>query len=223
MRYTILSPFERLPYFTMEGFKQIAGDQLADDSHARTALYRWVKAGHLIALKKGVYMHRHFYEQHHQDTAFLPIVSAILLSQSYLSLEYVLQQHGILTEITYPVTAITIKNTRTIINSLGTFVFRRIQPDLYQGFQITEAYGVPFAQASVAKALFDYLYLRPLPADLVPQHYNLTEELRLNLDEFTREEREEFISYIQTIGEVKMRRMKMHRILENLEFHICLP
>ena len=107
-----------------------------DDAHARIALYRWVKAGHLIALKKGVYMHRRFYERHRQEAAFSPVVSAILLPQSYLSLEYVLQQHGILTEITYPVTAITIKNTRTITNSLGTFVYRHIQPGLYQGFQI---------------------------------------------------------------------------------------
>ena len=228
MRYTILSQFERLPYFTIEGFRQIAGDDIVDDAHARTALYRWVKAGHLIALKKGVYMHRRFYEQHRQDTAFSPVVSAILLPQSYLSLEYVLQQHGILTEITYPVTAITLKNTRTIVNSLGTFVYRHIQPGLYQGFQIKEAYSVPYAQASVAKALFDYLYLRPLPADLEPRRYNLAEALRLNLDELTGEEREEFAGYVASSDIVKMerinmRRMKMRRIMNNLEYHVWQP
>lgn len=228
MRYTILSTFERLPYFTIEGFRQIAGDDIVDDAHVRTALYRWVRAGHLIALKKGVYMHRRFYEQHRQDTAFSPVVSAILLPQSYLSLEYVLQMHDILTEITYPVTAITIKNTRTIVNSLGTFVYRHIQPDLYQGFQIMEAYGVPYAQASVAKALFDYLYLRPLPADLEPERYNLAEALRLNLDEFTREEREEFAGHVASsdvvrMGHMKMRRVKMRRILNNLEYTVWRP
>lgn len=223
MRYTILSSFERLPYFTIEGFRQIAGDDIVEDAHARTALHRWVKAGHLIALKKGVYMHRRFYEQHRQDTAFSPMVSAILLPQSYLSLDYVLQQQGILTEITYPITAITVKNTRTIVNSLGTFVYRHIQHNLYQGFQITEAYGVPYAQASVAKALFDYLYLRPLPADLAPQRYNLAEALRLNLDEFTLEEREEFAGYVLNSGAVKMGHMKMRRILKNLEYHVWRP
>jgi len=221
MRYTILSVFERLPYFTIEGFRQIAGGDVADDAHARTALYRWVKAGHLLALKKGVYMHRRFYELHRQDAAFAPAVSAILLPQSYLSLEYVLQQHGILTEITYPVTAITIKNTRTILNSLGTFVYRHIQPDLYFGFQIMEAYGVPYAQASTAKALFDYLYLRPLPADLEPQLYNLAEELRLNLDEFTREQREEFAGYVFKSETIRKGGAKMRRILNNLEVHVC--
>lgn len=179
----------------MEGIRQIAGEDVVDDAHARTALYRWVKAGHLIALKKGG-VHRRFYEQHRRDAAFAPAVSTTLLPQSYLSLEYVLQQHGILTEITYPVTAITIKNTRTIVNSLGTFVYRHIQPDLYFGFHIMEAYGVPYAQASVAKALFDYLYLWPLPAHLKHQRYNLAEDLRLNLEELAREEREELVGYV---------------------------
>ncbi len=126
MKHTILAPFENLPYFTISGFRQIAGDEVTDDAHARVALYRWVKAGHLIPLKRGVYMHRGFHERHRHEAAFSPVVSAILLPQSYLSLEYVLQQHGILTEITYPITAITLKNTRTITNRLGTFVYRHI-------------------------------------------------------------------------------------------------
>ncbi len=220
MKYTLLSAFERLPYFTIEGFRQIAGDAAIDDAHARIALSRWIKAGHLITLKKGVYMHRRFYEQHRQEPTFAPVVSSILLPQSYLSLEYILQQAGILTEITYPVTAITIKNTRTIVNHLGTFVYRHIQPDLYFGFQIMEAYGVPYTQASVAKALFDYLYLRTLPADLDPSHYNLAEELRLNLDGFTHDERDEFAGYVLKSETTRWGGVKMRHILNNLEAHV---
>jgi len=218
MNHAILSPFENLPYFTMAGFRQIAGEAVADDQHARVALHRWAKAGHLIALKKGVYMHRRFYEHHGQEAAFSAMVSAILLPQSYLSLEYVLQQHGILTEVTYPVTAVTLKNTRTITNPLGTFVYRHIQPGYYRGFQIAEAYGVPYARASLAKALFDYLYLRPFLAGLRPQQYNLAEELRLNLDEFTPAERAEFAGYVADSGMAKMR-----AILKNLEVHVWQP
>ncbi|MBN2149207.1 MAG: hypothetical protein JW726_17605 [Anaerolineales bacterium] len=218
MNHTILSPLETLPYFTIAGFRQIAGEAVTDDQHSRIALHRWAKAGYLIALKKGAYMHRRFYEQHRQKAAFSAVVSAILLPQSYLSLEYVLQQRGILTEITYPVTAITVKNTRTITNPLGTFAYRHIKPDLYRGFQFTEAYGIPYAQASLAKALFDYLYLRPLPIEISPQRYHLIEELRLNLDEFTLAERAEFAGYV-----ANSRMAKMQRVLENLEFHIWQP
>lgn len=201
----------------------MAGIETGKEPQVRTALYRWVKAGHLLPLKKGMYMHRRFYELHCQDPAFLPMVSAILLPQSYLSMEYVLQQRGILTEITYPVTAITQKNTRTILNSLGTFEYRHIQPELYFGFQIWEAYGVPYAQASVAKALFDYLYLRPLPVELEPQRYNLAEELRLNLDEFGREEQEEFASYVLKSETIRKGSRKMRWILTNLEVHLWQP
>jgi hypothetical protein len=218
MRNNILAPFETLPYFTIEGFRQAAGDEVADSTHARTALYRWAKAGHVIQLKKGMYMHRRFYEMHRQDEVFSALVSAILLPQSYLSLEYVLQQHRILTEITYPITAITYKNTRTITNSLGTFDYRHIQGNLYLGFQIDVVYGVPYAQATTAKALFDYLYLRPLHIDMGQRGYDLAEELRLNLDEFTPAEREEFTRYVTNCGIVKMQ-----LILENLERHIWLP
>ncbi len=218
MNHTILTPFENLPYFTMAGFRQIAGEAVVEDQHARVALHRWVKAGHLIALKKGVYMHRHFYERHGQEATFSVMVSAIVLPQSYLSLEYVLQQHGILAEITYPVTAVTPKNTRTITNSLGTFVYRHIQPAYYRGFRMTDAYGVPYAQASLAKALFDYLYLRSLPIDMSPQRYHLAEELRLNLDEFILSERAEFAGYVADSGMAKMQ-----NILKNLEVHVWRP
>lgn len=218
MKSTILSSFENLPYFTVEGFLQISGEAVAGSSHAHIALHRWAKAGHIISLKKGVYMHRRFYERHRQEAAFSSVVSAILLPQSYLSLEYVLQQHSILTEVTYPVTAVTLKNTRLITNSLGTFSFRHLRLDLYNGFQIAEAFGVPYAQASPPKALFDYLYLRPLPVSISYRRFNLAEGLRLNLDDFTPAEQAEFAGYVAASGG-----HKMPSILKNLENNVWRP
>ncbi|MCG2692348.1 hypothetical protein L6272_06025, partial [Microgenomates group bacterium] len=55
------------------------------------------------------------------------------------------------------------------------------------GFQIKEA--------SKAKALFDFLYLRILKIKEVDQ--NLLESFRLNLDEFSRQDRQEFKKYIK--------------------------
>jgi predicted transcriptional regulator of viral defense system len=223
MKYTILSAFEELPYFTTQGFRQLAGDQVSDDAHARTTLYRWVKAGRLVALKKGVYMHAHFYERCRQEADFSAMVSAILQPQSYLSLEYVLQEHEILTEITYPVTAITPKNTRTITNKLGTFVYRHIQPDLYRGFHMLELHGIPVAIASPAKALFDYLYLRPSAFRSSGNDLNLAEELRLNLDEFTPASRSEFAEHVFASNPAKMGGLKMRQILTNLENTVWRP
>jgi hypothetical protein len=163
-------------------------------------------------------MTRDFYEQHRADYLFSAAVSAILLPQSYLSLEYILQQHNLLTEITYPITCITTKNTRRIVNLVGTFWYRHIRADLYRGFTITEYFGIRIAQASTAKALFDYLYLRPLPAAYRNPAINLAEELRLNLDEFSLKDREEFSRFVE-----ESRSRKMMDILKNFRSNVWRP
>ncbi len=217
MNVKILSPFENFPYFTIQGFRQIARDDLTIE-HARIALNRWVRSGHLINLKKGKYMHHSFYERYRREPEFSAMVSSILEPLSYLSLEFVLQQNELLTEITYPISAITIKNTHTIINPLGTYQYRHIKQDLYQGYQTYEAFGVPYSTASKAKALFDYLYLRPRPANITSSHYDLADDLRLNLEDFTKEEIIEFGSYVTISG-----KPKMMWILKNLEEHTWRP
>jgi predicted transcriptional regulator of viral defense system len=208
MKTDILRLFEAIPYFTIEGFRQVAG--IESPHSVRVLLHRWAQAGHIFPLKKGVYMTRRFYEQHRQDTAFSPAVSAIVLPQSYVSLEYVLQQQNLLTEVTYPITCITPKNTRTITNTIGTFWYRSIRPDLYTGFSLAEYFGIRYAFASLSKALFDYLYLRPIPMTYRSLKINLAEELRLNLDEVDEAAREEFGIFVEGSESKKMR-----GILEN--------
>ena len=164
MKTDLLHPFENVPYFTIEGFKQSTGMEAPHT--VRVLLHRWSQAGHLLALKKGVYMTQRFYEQHRQDNDFSAAVSAILLPQSYVSLEFVLQKNNLLTEVTYPVTCVTNQNTRSIANPVGTFWYRHVRPDLYTGFSIAEYLGIRYGRASLAKALFDYLYLRPISREL---------------------------------------------------------
>ncbi len=115
-----------------------------------------------------------------------------------------LQQAGVLAEATYPVTAVMVKNTRTFHNALGTFVYKHIKPSLYSGFHQEVYFGVMFYRASVAKALFDYLYLRPLPRSLRFHALNLAEELRLTLDGFSPQSRLEFASYVESSASEKM-------------------
>jgi predicted transcriptional regulator of viral defense system len=213
MKLDLLRQFERIPYFTIEGFRQAAG---MDNPHqVRVLLHRWAEAGHIVPIKKGIYMTRRFVDLHNSDASFPAIVSAILLPQSYLSLEFVLQRHNILTDVTYPITAITTRNTRRITNPIGTFWYRNIRPDLYRGFMIAESFGVRFARASLAKALFDYLYLRPVPAAFRSPHINLAEEFRLNLEEFSLADRKEFGQFVEEIGT-----RKMQQIHENFRSNI---
>jgi predicted transcriptional regulator of viral defense system len=204
MKINLLEPLERLPYFTFEGFKQVIGADEAETQRARELASNWSKRGHLIRLKKGIYVTRRFYELHRNEAFFASAVSSILLPQSYVSLEYVLQRAGVMTEVTYPVTAITLKNTRQVKNPVGTFIYRHIRRNLYTGFVQNEFYGVLFSQATVAKALFDYVYLRPLPRSLRTHKYDLAEDLRLNIDLLSSKEWNEFVDYVELSSSPKM-------------------
>jgi predicted transcriptional regulator of viral defense system len=204
MKLYLLEPLERLPYFTFEGFKQVIGADETETQRARELVSRWSKRGHLIRLKKGIYMTRRFYELHRNEPSFSPAVSAILQPQSYISLEFVLQRAGILTDVTYPVTAITPKNTLQVKNPVGTFVYRHIRRNLYTGFVQHEFYGVLFSQATVAKALFDYVYLRPIPSSLRTHKYDLAEDLRLNIDLLSSKDWNEFEDYVELSTSPKM-------------------
>lgn len=207
MKFSDLTLLESLPYFTIEAVKQLGEDKDTAPDTIRTALYRWMKTGRVIQIKKGIYTTRRFYE----DENFSMAISAIIMPQSYVSLEFILQRNAILTDITYPISAITTKNTRTIENALGTFSYRHIKDELYQGYSISNYFGILFAQASVTKALFDYLYLRPNIGNFSSSSHNLAEDLRLNLDEFSASNQEEFATYVES-----SKSSKMNRILENL-------
>lgn len=211
MKTSNLTALDPLPYFTIEAVKQLLGDENIAAGTVQTALYRWMKYGRVFQIKKGVYMTRQFYERHRVDADFAPMISAILIPQSYLSLEYILQRNAILTEITYPITAVTLKQTRVFESKFGVFSYRHIKADLYQGYIISEYMGIPIAFASVAKSLFDFLYLRPLKVAGGLGGYNLAEELRLNLEDFSENDQVEFEAFVET-----SKSRKMERILKNL-------
>jgi hypothetical protein len=216
MKLDLLHPFENMPYFTIEGFKQASG--MENPEQVRMLLYRWAKAGSIVPIKKGMYMTRRFFEFHSRDASFPAAISAILLPQSYISLEFILQRRAILTGVTYPVTAITTRNTRRIVNRLGTFWYRSIRPDLYFGFIISEYFGIHFAEATLSKALFDFLYLRPIPAAGRSPGINLAEELRLNLEELSSLERDEFRAFVE-----ESRNRKLQQIHENFQRYPWRP
>ncbi|HOG79365.1 MAG TPA: hypothetical protein PK454_06385, partial [Anaerolineaceae bacterium] len=69
-----------------------------------------------------------------------------------------------------------------------------------------------------AKALFDYLYLRPISAAFSSPRFDLAEELRLNLDEVDAESQEAFAGWVETSGSPKMR-----SILANFRSHVWQP
>ena len=218
MNISSLSSLESIPYFTTEAVKQLIGGETIADGSLQTALYRWMKTEKIIQLKKGVYMTRQFYEMHKTDMDFLPAISSILIPQSYNSMESILQRYGVLTEITFPITSITLKHTRVIDNKFGTFIFRNLKENLYTGFEISDYMGIPYAKATIAKALFDYFYLHSMNGKERLANYDLAEDFRLNLGDFKESDRSEFAEYIEI-----SKSLKMSQILSNLRKNIWRP
>ncbi|NPV41485.1 MAG: hypothetical protein HPY72_09125 [Anaerolineae bacterium] len=218
MNIDILTPLNSMPYFTIEAVRQLFGDKDIAFGSIRTYLYRWMKAGKIIQLKKGTYMTLRFFETHRSDVDFTPMVSAILIPQSYVSMEYILQREGVLTDITYTVSAITLKQTRTFENQMGVFTYRNLKASLYTGYTISEYLGVPISRATKAKALFDMFYLRPLKITLPSIKNELAESLRLNLEDFSKRDQLEFAEFV-----VISKSRKMDLILRSLRRTVWHP
>jgi hypothetical protein len=208
----------QLPFFTLESYKQLAGVDNDRAQTARAQLVRWHQAGRVLRVKRGIYMPKDFYMRHHQDIDFPAAISAIINPLSYVSTVYVLQKHALLTEATYPVTAVTIKNTRDIVNDLGTFTYQHVTESLYHNFEQRGYFGITFYEATLAKALFDYLYLRPLSQVVRRKSFDLAEELRLNLAELPEQARNEFTRLVQQSGVPKM-----EAVLANFEEYAWQP
>lgn len=192
---TNLKHLKDLPFFGLVAFMQLSG---LNALSAKQKLSRWAKSGEILRLKNGLYINRDFYLAHREKEWFSLWVSSIMQPTSYVSREWVLQKHGILTELTYPVTAMSVKNTRAFRNLTGTYRYYHLQPALFTGYLEKNYYGATVREASKAKALFDYLYSKKASLP------NIVEQERLNLEDFNDEERVEFAKYIELAASHKM-------------------
>jgi predicted transcriptional regulator of viral defense system len=179
-----------LSYFDKNTLLQIID---LNDNSLYANIKRWLKNGLLIQLKKGYYVTHEYYDRLADKESYHAFISNKLREPSYLSLEYVLQKHGVITEAVYVFTSITLKSRRIYNNQLGTFFYRNIQQKLFTGYEIYSYGNFEIKEASKAKALFDYLYLKLYRIFSINKA--LLASIRLNLDEFTKKDFDEFLRY----------------------------
>ena len=120
---TILSCAEGLPYFTFDNLKVFDVPLY----HLRIVLSRLESKGKIIRLKKGFYTSTKFIEKAKANGTFTSLVEFIatrLYSPSYLSLEYILYENNLLTEVPVNFTLITRNKTYTAINNIGIFIIK---------------------------------------------------------------------------------------------------
>ncbi len=88
------------------------------------------------------------------NTPTLKEIAGRIYQPSYISLEFVLSEEGILSQIPQVLTCVTPRSPRVFKTFLGTIIYRQIKKELFWGFEIMDG----FAVAEKEKALLDWLY-----------------------------------------------------------------
>ena len=180
---------------TLQQFMDLSDNSLYAD------IKRWLNQGLLIKLKKGLYVTNSYYLARENKDNYVEFIANKLREPSYLSMEYVLQSYGILSEAVYAITSITLKGKNSYANKLGRFSYRNIKEPLFAGFSLLEKGEFQVKIATKAKALFDYLYFKFKSITKITKEEIIS--LRLNLAGFSKKDLEEFDQYVKKAGAKK--------------------
>jgi len=195
-----LQKLETASFFDKTTLQQVV--KISDNS-LYSNIKRWIEKGDLIQLKKGLYVTNAYYQKVANKQDYLEFMANNLKYPSYLSLEYVLQKYSILSESVFSLTSISRKKTKIYSNKLGVFSYSSIKNDLFTGFSVVYKSGFKIRQASKAKALFDYFYLKS--RSILKFDKDLLASFRLNLDEFGKADFVELDSFVKLAGSGNLR------------------
>jgi predicted transcriptional regulator of viral defense system len=135
----------------------LAGDVAV--AQVRLQLSRWVKAGRLLQLRRGLYALAPTWRRL-EPHPFL--VANRLQRGSYISLQSALAYHGVIPERVPMVTSVGPGRPETVRNPLGAFQFNHLARTLLFGYSRVEVAPRQFAfVASPEKALLDLVHLTP--------------------------------------------------------------
>ncbi|MBU3925012.1 MAG: hypothetical protein V1732_03825 [Patescibacteria group bacterium] len=192
---TIKNKTDKLLLFDKKSLKMLEKDDNALNSNIKY----WLKNSDLIALKKGIYIFKERYNQESKKDDYLEYIANQLIQPSYVSLEYVMAKYQLLSEPARAITSITVKNPREFYNSLGVWRYYSLPIKLFVGYKIKYFQGQPIAEATKAKAVFDFLYLR-FRRGVKANRQNI-DDLRLNWENLNKQDLKELNSYFELIGQ----------------------
>jgi predicted transcriptional regulator of viral defense system len=196
----ILNLVDNLPSFGASDLAPIGEER----AYLNIILSRQVKRGTMVRLRKNLYVAKNYLDTAEKKGFFSDYVEFTankLYSPSYLSLDYVLHEHNMLTELPRNITSVALRKTDQFSNELGNFIYHKIKEELYLGFKVVKKGNFSILKATKAKALFDFLYLRKRL--IVDQ--KAVSELRLNLDELTKSDFRELKGYVELEGSKRMK------------------
>src|SRR3989338_7979228 len=178
------------------------------------------KSRELLKLKNGLYMTTAYYLNEKNKSKLAELSSSKLYSPSYLSLEFVLKKYNLLSKDTSmsgdtSITCISTKPNRSFSNFIGSFNYSRIKKSFHFGLEEISFNGYTYHAATKAKALFDYLYLKP---DLNYRNFKKLKkqffsELKIQWANFSEEDLQQFDQYVWKSNSAKM--MTILRAIED--------
>lgn len=118
-------------------------------------LNRYSKQGFIIQIKRGLY----------SLSDNLPpelYLANKLYAPSYISREFALSYHGIIPEMVYEITSVSIKATRQFRKLGKIYSYRKIKKSAFTGYTVEKQQGFTFRIADAEKAFVDTLYYRVL-------------------------------------------------------------
>jgi len=188
-----LIQLNKLPYFRTSNLEALL-PHLKKSSIYRK-ITRWHEKGLIVKLKKGFYVSKEYEKEHDADMNYPYYLANVLRYPSYVSGTFVLQNKGVLTDITFPITSITTKTTRKYYNKISNFFYYSISPKLYTGYKRLLYNNEPIYVATLAKSLFDYLYIKYSKVKIKTEA--VIERERLNLEIFGKKDIAEFRKYCE--------------------------
>jgi hypothetical protein len=142
---------------TFETGLLLAGD--LQPGVVRRQLSRWVKAGRLYQLRRGLYALAPPFQKARPHPFLL---ANRLVPGSYVSLQSALGHYSLIPELVPVTTSVTIGRPGCWDTPFGTFDFRHVRSDLLNGYRRTPlGEGQEAFLATPEKALLDLIYLTP--------------------------------------------------------------
>lgn len=175
---SVLADLQRLDQSILE-----TGDMAAilgvDKAHASKIATRLSEAGHLLALRRGVWAF-----PGRLDPLGLP--ERLTAPQpAYVSLQSALYHHGMISQIPASIYAVSLARTRRYATPLGVVSVHHVSPDFFFGYETVGEKGIRMARPE--KALLDVFYLTParnrlfctLPEVGKPDGFDMAEARRM--------------------------------------------
>jgi hypothetical protein len=169
------------------------------DDRRYALVKRWLKAGDIIRLKRGVYT---FGEPWQRKTPSLYQIAQMLYFPSYISLESALSYHGWIPEAVYTVTSSTTKRKFEINSKLGTFSYTPVNfTKFFAGVNRVEDNNGVYLMASPWRAIADYIYVYRKKWNDIK---SMQEDLRISFESFKNSDQKTFNEVISASSNVKI-------------------